>query len=290
MRINFEEKTYENYFNAELDRRTEIFYPLGQVQEGNLGFDASANSTNRRLWRLVGHPFWFFPHFVGIELREIADEMERHLGRVIRDIPKMKANLIFQYKKPELITLSSGSEWSHWNQQYFRYDIYKVQQELLMHIHNSFNKTVLVLYSSPAVTDINDLVESHRKREILDVSNIRKASELHLHHRNTYIKAGTYSIACSEPEKIDNFDLIKILENYSNETNDNISNYDYNRQFLLEFRKQIIQTVEENKYYNKSFNLLNESFEKYKKYELLYTFLLMTNFRQLTGTQWLIKI
>jgi len=290
MRINFEEKTYENYFNAELDRRTEIFYPLGQVQEGNLGFDASANSRNRRLWRLIGHPFWFFPHFDGIELREIADEMERHLGRVIRDIPKMKANLIFQYKKPEIITNSKGREWIHWTQPYFRYDIYKEQQELLMHIHNSFSKTVLVLYSSPAVTDINDLVDNHKKGQILEISNIKKAFELNLHHRNTYIKAGTYSIACSEPEKIENFDLIKTLENFNNETNENVSDYDFNRQFIFNFRKQIFQAIQENKYYSQSFNSLNESLEKYKKYELLYTFLVMANFRQITGTQWLIKL
>jgi hypothetical protein len=290
MRVNFEEKTYENYFNAELDNRTEIFYPLGQVQEGNLGFDASANSRNRRLWRLIGHPFWFFPHFDGVELREIADEMERHIGRVISDIPKMKANLIFQYKKPEYIKNSLGKEWKHWKQPYFRFDIYKEQQELLMHIHNSFSKTVLVLYSSPAITDINDLVDNHKKRQILDVSNIKKASELNLHHRNTYIKAGTFSIACSEPEKLENFDIFAEFEKFNVENNDNINVYDFNRQFLLKFRNQIEQAIEENQYYSESFKLLNETLEKYKKYELLYTFLILYNFRQLTGTQWLIKI
>ncbi len=290
MRINFEEKTYENYFNAELDRRTEIFYPLGQVQEGNLGFDASANSKNRRLWKLIGYPFWFFPHFEGVELRKIADEMERHIGRIIRDIPKMKANLIFQYKKPEFMTNSKSKEWKYWNKPYFRYDIYKEQQDLLMQIHNSFSTTVLVLYSSPAVKDINDLVDKHQKKQILNISNITKASELNLHHRNTYTKAGTFSIACSEPEKLENFDIITELENFNISNSNNINQNDFNRQFLLTFRQQIEQVVEKSKYYYKSFKILNESIEKYKEYEILYTFLILNNFRQLTGTQWLIKI
>jgi hypothetical protein len=88
----YEEKTFENYFNAELDRRSKIYFPLGQVQEGSLGFDSSSFSRNRSFWRRLGHPFWLFPNFAGIDLREIADEMERFLQRTIKDIPNIKAN------------------------------------------------------------------------------------------------------------------------------------------------------------------------------------------------------
>jgi hypothetical protein len=34
MRIGFEEKSYENYFNNELSIKTDIYFPLGQVLEG----------------------------------------------------------------------------------------------------------------------------------------------------------------------------------------------------------------------------------------------------------------
>ena len=145
MTANFEEKTYENYFNAELDRCSEIFFPLGQVQEGFLGFDSSANSRNRRLWRSIGFPFWFHPPFAGIELREIAREMEFYLERSIVSIPRMKANLLFQYKRPEYIKTSTGKEWSYWNQPYFRYDIYQKQQELLNEIDSKFGDRVLII-------------------------------------------------------------------------------------------------------------------------------------------------
>jgi hypothetical protein len=289
MRATFEEKTYENYFNVELDRVTEIFFPLGQVQEGNLGFDASAHSRNHRLWRMLGYPFWFFPPFAGIDLREIADEMEHHLGRIIRDVPRMRANLIFQYKKPEFITIFFGREWEHWDQPYFRYDIYQEQQELLMHIHNTLGTMVLVIYAAPAIQDINELVRIHSERKLIENSNFKKASELNLHHRNTYIQAGTHSIACSEPEKIENFDLLNVLNSLNGESNSDYGD-DYNRQFIINFRKKIESIVRENNYFATSFKTLNASLEGLKKYELLYSFLVMVNFRQLTGTQWLIKL
>jgi hypothetical protein len=152
MRSTFEEKTYENYFNSELDRRSEIFFPLGQVQEGSLGFDASAFSNNRQLWRRLGHPFWFFHPFRGAPLQEIADEMEHVLQHEIENVPKMKANVLFQYKKPEYIKQSNGSEWYLWNRSYYRYDIYQEQQELLMHIHRKFKGSILLIYAAPQFT------------------------------------------------------------------------------------------------------------------------------------------
>ena len=45
MDARYEEKTFESYFNNELDRKTSIYFPLGQVQEGVLGLDSVAHST-----------------------------------------------------------------------------------------------------------------------------------------------------------------------------------------------------------------------------------------------------
>jgi hypothetical protein len=113
MRAYFEEKSYETFFNNELDRRSEVYFPLGQVQEGYLGFDSSAFSRNRGLWRRVGFPFWFSPQFRGAELEDIAEEMEHWLNVEIDNVPRMKANMLFQYKKPEYISSSLGKEWPH---------------------------------------------------------------------------------------------------------------------------------------------------------------------------------
>ncbi|MFH0806577.1 MAG: hypothetical protein V1885_02540 [Candidatus Brennerbacteria bacterium] len=287
MRATFEEKTYENYFNSELDRRTEIYFPWGQVQEGHLGFDSSAFSRSRRLWRGLGHPFWFFPPFGGIELQEIADEMEQFLGIEIDHVPTMKANLLFQYKKPEYITTHLGAEWRHWNAPYYRYDIYRKQQDLLMHIHSTFGTRALVLYASPAIHDVNDLVKAHIALQLLDRSNFKRASDLDSHERNTYIQAGTYSIACSEPERIGNLDLLRTLEELSSD--DETKRDENNQDFIINFRRRIASLMSEDGYYSESFRMLNESIAKLERYQLLYSFLVMRNFRQLTAIQWLVK-
>lgn len=287
MRATFEEKTYENYFNSELNRQTDIYFPLGQVQEGSLGFDSSVLSSNRGLWRRLGHPFWFFPPFAGLELGEIAEEMENLLGVTLDNIPRIKTNLLFQYKKPTYIIIARGSEWIHWNEPYYRYDIYKEQQDLLMHIDSQFGTKVFIVYASPALHDVNELVTAHLNRRIIEISNFRKASELNTHHRNTYIQSGTFSIACSKPEKIENFDLIKTIEGVNS---DNYETDETNRTAVINFRKQIVSVMSENQYYSNSFKKLNEQYAKIEKYELFYSHLVLSNFRLLTGTQWLAKI
>lgn len=288
MRATFEEKTYENYFNSDLDRHSEIFFPLGQVQEGYFGFDAGANTRNRRLWRRLGHPFWFFPDFPGASFQEIADEMEHILGIEIDHVPQMKLNVLLQYKKPEYIRSSLGAEWHLWNESYYRYDIYQEQQELLMHIHTSLGNKILIVYASPAIHDVNELVQIHRDRRIIEYSNFRKAHELHNHYRNTYIRSGTHSIACSDPEQLNNFDLINELKRLGDESDYKEKN---NRQFIIAFRKQITAIMSNHPYYAESFKNLNNYVEdRISRYELFYSFYVMSNFRQLTGLQWLVKV
>lgn len=284
MRATFEEKSYENFFNCELDRRSRIFFPLGQVQEGNLGFDATSFSGNRSLWRRLGFPFWFFHPFSGVELRDIADEMEHFLGIEIDNVPAMKTNLIFQYKKPDFISVSTGKEWQHWLQPYYRYNIYREQQDLLMQIHINFGTRVLVIYGSPALHNVQELVQAHLNRQIIDRSNFRKASDLNTHHRNTYIQAGTHSICCSDPEQLENFDLISEIESIgsNNQKDEN------NRRFIIDFRKRLVSIVSEDGVIGKSFIQLNDTYREFEKFELLYSFIIMSNFRSLTGTQWLI--
>ncbi len=77
----YEEKTFESYFNTELDRRTRIYFPFGQVQEGGIGADSAAMSRDRWLWRRLGFPYWLYPRFSGVDLREVADEMEQHIQK-----------------------------------------------------------------------------------------------------------------------------------------------------------------------------------------------------------------
>jgi len=287
MRAKFEEKTYENYFNSELARQTSIYFPLGQVQEGSLGFDSSALSSNRKLWKKLGYPFWFFNPFSGVDLLEIADEMEYYLSVELDNIPKIKTNLLFQYKKPAYITSVLGSEWKHWNVPYYRYQIYKEQHDLLMHLESKFGKKVFIVYASPALHDVDELVKAYTTRQIINKSNFRKAHELDTHHRNTYIKSGTFSIAFSSPEKIDNFNLIETINSLTSNDDKFIQT---NRTAIIDFAKQVSSVMNENQYYSNSFKLLNEQFSEVEKYELFYSHLILFNLRQLTGLQWLPKV
>ena len=63
-----------------------------------------------------------------------------------------------------------------------------------------------------------------------------------------------------------------------------------NLQFILRFQQQITLIMNQNLYYGESFRKLDELLYELRKYELLYSFLVMHNFRQLTGNQWLIKL
>jgi hypothetical protein len=285
----FEEKTYESYFNSELDRLTSIYFPLGQVQEGFLGFDSSAFATNRRLWHWLGYPFWFFPSFSGVHLVEIARHLERDLEELIQAMPPMKANLLFQFKRPEYISRSSGTEWHHWEAPYFRYNIDQNQQGLLSRIDDTFSSRLLILYAAPTVSTIAELVSKKLQRLIIPHSNFRRSRELNGHDRNTFIKEGTYSIACSEPRRLENFDLLSALDVFG--TDSNIAGQpEDNRQFIINFQTGVSAVLSEDPNYGIPYRQLNESLPKVDSYQLLYSFLVMANFRQITSLQWLIKI
>ncbi|MBQ4799990.1 hypothetical protein J8L73_12740 [Pseudoalteromonas sp. MMG006] len=285
MKSNFEEKTYESYFNNELDRKSQVYFPPGQVLEGSLGFDSSSFSKNRKLWRRLGHPYWFHPDFEGAPLREVADEMEHFLGREISNLPNMKANILFQYKRPEFITSKKGKEWKHWNKPYFRYDIYKEQQIILNQIHDKFNSKVLVVYASPCTKDVNELI--HLRKDIIKHSNFAKAVDLNGHHKNTYVKSGTYSIACSDPSRVESLNITEAIEtlgslNYEERTD--------NSEFIINFGRNIESIINKYQYLSESFADLNEEAHKVKDYKLFYNFLMMSNFRKVTGTQWIAKL
>lgn len=280
MNVHFEEKTYESYFNNELDSKSSIYFPPGQVLEGVLGFDAAANSKDRILWKCLGYPFWIFPYYSGVNLIEIAKELESELERINQKIPSIKTNLLFQYKRPDYITMANGKEWGHWNKKYYRYTIYYEQHKLLSKIDKAFGDKALVLYASPAINNLDDLVRFKIKKKIIANSNFTKASDLNNHSKNTYINSGTYSIACSEPEQLKNIDLILKLE-ANNEKNE----YD-NNEFLLYTRN----IISEHMTYSKPFHRLMSEYDDLQEYSLIYTFLTMKAFREITGVQWLLSI
>ncbi|SDG42417.1 hypothetical protein SAMN05216571_1132 [Onishia taeanensis] len=249
--------------------------------------DSVAHSRRWHLWRKVGYPFWFSPQFSGVELTEIAHEMEKYLSREVKNIPPMKVNMLFQYKRPQYITMSTGAEWHLWNRKYFRYDLYAQQHALLSHIEKKFGNDAVVLYAAPSVLDVSELVKLKRVGSIIDSTNFRRACELDGHHRNTYIRAGTYSQACSEPERIDNFSLIEMIETVEP------SQLRDNDELIVNFAKKIDSAMSEVKGLGCFKTAFEDRMNEFRDYELeqfdiIYAMLTMAVFREITGCQWLI--
>ncbi len=64
---------------------------------------------------------------------------------------------------------------------------------------------------------------------------------------------------------------------------------DSNQQFIIDFREDLLKNLEKTEYGN-SLNKLNENIEYFFKQPILYSFLVLANFRSLTGIQWLVGL
>ena len=284
MRVQFEEKTYESYFNNELDQMSSIYFPPGQVLEGLLGFDVSAQTTNRKLWKILGYPFWLFCPFRGTNLQDVAKELDGIIGHIVDSIPSIKANLFIQYKRPEYITNAKGKEWAYWNQEYFRYSIYSQQQKLLESIDSCFSDRALVIYAAPAISSLNELVHCKKNKKIIESSNFKKVRSLSGHSRNTYIKSGTYSVACSEPKRIENINILSEIERFEQSETPEV------RETIENTSNSIEEALKINSYYKAAFNSLMEEYRELSQFKILYSHLVMKCFRDVTGIQWLMSI
>jgi hypothetical protein len=283
MKTRYEEKSFENYFNNELDSKSKIYFPFGQIQEGILGFDSSAYSKNRYLWKKLGFPFFLKVAFYGAKLKEVAEEMERYLDLELNGCPQINTNIIFQYKRPDYINGIHSAEWYYWKQPYFRYEIDLNQHELLKHIDLKFGNAVLVLYAAPAIKDINELVDFKISKKIIDNTNFCKVSKLNNHNKNTYIKSGQFSVAFSEPEEITNFNLLESISNSK-------ENKESNSKIVLDFSNKIINIMNEDKYIGNSFRKMTKEYEEINEFQLVYNHVCMQIFKELTGAQWVISI
>lgn len=103
MKVNYEEKVFESYFNSELRDCTKMVFSPGQRLEGLIGFDFMANI-----------PSFYLDEYFGINQNASGitkEELELKLGDKLDSIPHLTANIFLQYKKPSYLTNSNASEW-----------------------------------------------------------------------------------------------------------------------------------------------------------------------------------
>lgn len=133
---------------------------------------------------------------------------------------------------------------------------------------------------------MNDLVDAKQRKCLIENTNFRPATELTGHHRNTYIKAGTYSIACSEPEGMERFDLLHQLEalkdNKSINGKENVIEA-ANTVRNIAMRDSVFGTA-----YRRELNIYTEA--GLNRFPLLFSIVSMSVFRELSGIQWVLAI
>jgi hypothetical protein len=131
-----------------------------------------------------------------------------------------------------------------------------------------------------------NLVSLKKNKKILKNTNFRRACELTGHHRNTYIKAGTHSIACSEPRHLENFDLIEIIKRHEP------SEYTDNVEFITSFASDIEELTKKYSFISKAYSERVSEIQEsgVERFKLLYAMFRMSVFRELTGVQWIVTL
>jgi hypothetical protein len=211
----------------------------------------------------------------------MAEEMERVLNRQIAHVPDIQANIFFQFKRSEYMINKTATEWPHWNQAYYRYEIYEEQQVLLEALHASFSSDVLILYAAPLAQDVSQLVDFHLSGKIIRNTNFRPAHELVGHRRNTFLDPGSHSWACSDPVRLEPFDFEGAIARIK------LSQIE-----AVPAISRVASTIERivlDSPFRLPFQNLSERYlsaQIFNDLPLLRTYITMAIFRELTGIQW----
>jgi hypothetical protein len=207
MLAEFKEKTYEKYFGFELARQTNVTFSPDQCDEAFLGFDDAFLVPGRFLTRRLPHmrrKRWA-RGFPLSELDHIADELGRHL-------PPFKFNLFVQYKRPEYLSRASASEWSCWQNSYFRYETTPHQHVLLAKLEKQSHGRAATVYAAPAFWRSEELYTHAQSETIITQSNIASVGRLNGHSRFSYLSAGCAGKGHSDPVDIESQRIAQIFE------------------------------------------------------------------------------
>jgi len=222
MKAEFEEKTYENLMNIAFVcefNAINIFAP-GQILENDLGFDVMMNIRNREFFRKFFDYYGYFymkkwKYFSDINYKNLTTKNKK-LEQILRD-SKVNFNIFIQYKRSNYFTCRSrkGKCCSQWQIPYYRYELYlntydmrKSQHKLLLDLHNEIQNKALVIYAAPSFHTFKELFKyMNNYKELIENSNFCDVGKLNSHKYVSFIKGGTYNIACSKPEKIETLNI-----------------------------------------------------------------------------------
>lgn len=278
MKAEFEEKVYESWFNSELAKIYPIYFPPGQVCENSLGFDA-AFSINTSVFR-------------NYSLAKVYWDL-RLLFRNINELPGIKVNCFFQYKRPDYVTNANGGEWNAWEKPYYRYEVSLHQQQILENLNRRLNNKALILYAAPVTIKIRELFDFHLNSRIIQNSNFTEVNKLTNHHVNTYIANGSFNKAFSEPEE---FKSINFYEYFYSKSDFEQTNFIENTIYIANTIKDIMfedeifgfifqDIINKHEQYIESI-FLSDRIYSYEHIQLIKSLHIMQQFKLLTGIQW----
>jgi len=216
MNSEFEEKDYEAPLYGELRFGSHRIATPGQVFEGKFGIDAAIEALNPLFWDMFG--YYDIPEGV------ILDDLRwgfvwKRLGKK-RKLPNFSTNLLVQAKRPQVLK-RSRADLSRYGvtAKYWRFEITPHQQLLLERLSHKIRTRALVVYASAAFDTLDDLYDFTEKQEVVDNSSFVKVEKMTNHSKWNYNRPGTFGVATSEPEFIEDMPFSEMIQLYRKEKN-----------------------------------------------------------------------
>lgn len=149
-----------------------------------------------------------------------VNSMGKEFNRVF---PDLKANLFFQFKRPEILTTKKAKEWKHWQSVYFRFSLYEHQHEILTDLSRCTSGKARVLYAAPKLSRTVDLIDAAKDNEIVKKTQLVPASRLAGHTKCTYSSTSNTAFGHSEPEELATFQIEGFIQEMATLSGENFT-------------------------------------------------------------------
>lgn len=203
----FEEREFETPLYSQLQHTSLVWSP-GQVLEGHVGFDYAALCMDPRIWDIhdIKAPF------AGVLLDDLRILWHMRRARSPRPLPSFELNLFLQAKRPEHIKrVASKLRQRGIQGPYWRFNVERIQQELLDSLASQMQGKGLVCYASPAFHRLSQLYSHITSGTMVENSTFPDASVLSGHSKWNYDQPGNIGVANVEPRYVEGDSLLERL-------------------------------------------------------------------------------
>ncbi|MFF0341245.1 hypothetical protein [Kribbella sp. NPDC004875] len=184
---DFEEKTYETAYNAELAYGiggNRLVFSPGQVLEKLTGFDAAHSPGSAHLiWQVLG-----LPRPRGVRL---VPEHWPKMAPKGDQLPTYPLSLILQFKRAEYLYGARAKQWNLWGGAYYRFQRQRYQHQVLRKLDVALAGKAVVRYAAPAFHTLRQLEAAQMQGRVIARSGHVSPEAMGKHAVWTYQTAGT---------------------------------------------------------------------------------------------------